>query len=158
MDIQGDIAQVNLVPLERRLIDRFQRDFPLCARPYLAIAEELGATEAEVMAALARLRDTGALSRIGAVVHPNVAGASTLAAMAVPPQELAAVAEIISAYPEVNHNYEREHRFNLWFVVTAPDAESRGCVLERIATETGHRVLDLPLEAAYHIDLGFPLS
>lgn len=46
-------------------------------------------------------------------------GASTLAAMAVPPEQLDAVAAAVNRFPEVNHNYEREHRYNLWFVVTA---------------------------------------
>ena len=62
------------------------------------------------------------LSRVGFIVRPNTAGASTLAAMSVPESELAAVAARISARPEVNHNYEREHRLNLWFVVAAADA------------------------------------
>lgn len=157
MDTLRDIDPVELSPLEKGLINRFQRGFPLCARPYQAMAEQMGVSEAEVITALARLRDAGVLCRVGAVVRPNAAGASTLAAMAVPPEDLAAVAQAVSAHPEVNHNYEREHRFNLWFVVAAADAAGRDRVLDSIARETGHPVLDLPLEAAYHIDLGFAL-
>ena len=41
--------------------------------------------------------------------------------MAVPPARLEAVAARVSAEPAVNHNYEREHDLNLWFVVAAPD-------------------------------------
>jgi DNA-binding Lrp family transcriptional regulator len=72
--------------------------------------------------------------------------------------ELATVAAKVSARPEVNHNYEREHRLNLWFVVAAADAAARQRALAEIERETGYAVLDLPLEAAYHIDLGFSLS
>jgi siroheme decarboxylase len=152
------ISDVPLEPLERRLLDSFQCDLPLVTRPYQAIADALDASEADVLAALGRLRATGVLSRIGFVVQPNTAGASTLAAMAVPECELAAVAARVSARPEVNHNYEREHRLNLWFVVAAADTAARQRVLRAIERETGYAVLDLPLETAYHIDLGFPLS
>ena len=67
------------------------------------------------------------------------------------------VAALISAYDEVNHNYEREHELNLWFVVTAADVGRLRSVLAEIATRTGLEVLDLPLEESFHIDLGFPL-
>lgn len=152
------ICDVPLRPLERRLLDMFQRDLPLVPRPYQAMADAAGCNEAEVLDALNRLHETEVLSRVGFIVRPNTAGASTLAAMAVPENELEAVAARISARPEVNHNYEREHWLNLWFVVAAADAETRLRTLQGIECETGYAVLDLPLEAAYHIDLGFSLS
>ena len=37
-----NICDVPLEPLERRLLDRFQRDLPLVPRPYQAIAEAVG--------------------------------------------------------------------------------------------------------------------
>ena len=145
-------------PAELKLLDDYQRDFPLVPRPYLAIAEAAGLSEAEVIEIYARLKEDGALSRIGAVVTPNAAGASTLAAIAVPPARLGEVAALVSAQAEVNHNYEREHAFNLWFVVTAADARAVEAVLRRIERITGLAVLDLPLVQSYHIDLGFPLA
>jgi DNA-binding Lrp family transcriptional regulator len=78
--------------------------------------------------------------------------------MAVPAAQLAAVAELVSSYPEVNHNYEREHRLNLWFVVTAPDPAHLDAVLAAIERRTGLPVLSLPLVADYHIDLGFKME
>jgi hypothetical protein len=68
------------------------------------------------------------------------------------------VAELVNGYREVNHNYEREHHFNLWFVVTASDFARVAEVLDEIGERTGLKVLDLPLVEAYHIDLGFPLQ
>jgi DNA-binding Lrp family transcriptional regulator len=91
-------------------------------------------------------------------VTPHKAGWSTLAAMAVPPRRLEQVAELVSSYPEVNHNYEREHRLNLWFVVTGPDVQHVGSVLQAIEARSGLPVLDLPLVEAYRLDLGFPLQ
>ena len=92
------------------------------------------------------------------MLTPHRAGWSTLAAMAVPADELDEVAELVSGYPEVNHNYEREHELNLWFVVTAPSRErvERGARRDRDAD--GLPVLDLPLLEAYRLDLGFALS
>ncbi|HLB80417.1 MAG TPA: Lrp/AsnC family transcriptional regulator, partial [Dongiaceae bacterium] len=68
------------------------------------------------------------------------------------------VAAMVSACPEVNHNYEREHRLNLWFVVAAPDVARGRAVLDAIEVRTGIAVLDLPLVEAYRLDLGFPLQ
>lgn len=145
-------------PLGRRLLNEFQRGFPLSPAPFAEIAERLGCTEAEVLESLRRLRDAGALSRIGPVFRPHAIGASTLAAMAVPEARLAEVAEQVSALAEVNHNYQREHRYNLWFVVTAADQAAVDAALARIEAATGLPVLDLPLLAGYHIDLGFELE
>jgi len=143
---------------EYRLLNNYQRDFPLEPRPFACIADELGLDEAEVLDMLADLQGNGTLSRIGAVVRPNTVGVSTLAAMAVPAERLAAVAALVSARPEVNHNYEREHALNLWFVVAAADEAAVQAVLEAIENETGLPVIDLPLQMAYYIDLGFDLS
>ena len=144
--------------LERRLLNDYQRDFPLTPTPYADIARELGVSEAEVLATLTRLQEQGAVSRVGAVLRPNTVGASTLAAMAVPNTELETVAALVSAYPEVNHNYEREHALNLWFVVAAPDSGRLQQVLDDIASRSGYEVLPFPLLEDYHIDLGFDLK
>ncbi|MDX1375463.1 MAG: Lrp/AsnC family transcriptional regulator [Burkholderiales bacterium] len=139
------------------LLNRWQRGFPLEPRPFARVAEPLGLDEARVLTRYRALVDDGALSRIGAVFRPNTVGASTLAAMRAPPEALERVAAQVSAQPEVNHNYEREHAFNLWFVATARDADALEAALVRIETETALVVLRLPLVEEYHIDLGFDL-
>ena len=140
-----------------RLLNDFQHDFPLTPTPYADIARELGVTEDEVIARLRELKQAGAVSRVGAVVRPNTVGVSTLAAMAVPPDRLETAARLVSGYTEVNHNYEREHRLNLWFVAQAPDAARLQAVLDEIAARSGYEVLSFPLVEDYHIDLGFEL-
>jgi DNA-binding Lrp family transcriptional regulator len=140
------------------LIDRWQRDFPLIERPFVEVGREFGRDEMGTIVAFRRLSDAGVISRIGAVVRPNAVGASTLAAMRVPPERLETVARIVSAEPLVNHNYQREHALNLWFVVAGPSREAVSATVERIERHTGLPVLDLPLVKAYHIDLGFSLS
>lgn len=146
-----------LSPAERALVNAYQKGLPLDPRPFARMGEALGMSEAAVLAMVADLKQRGALSRVGAVVAPGRAGASTLAAMEVPAERLEEVAGLVSAHPEVNHNYEREHVLNLWFVVCAIDDRSLAWVLAEIEAETGLVVVDLPLIEAYHIDLGFPL-
>lgn len=107
---------------------------------------------------LKELQDKGAVSRVGPVFRPNTVGASTLAAMAVAAEKLETVAAVISDFPQVNHNYEREHHYNLWFVVTAENSAALTATLHKIQQATGHRVLSLPLVRDYHIDLGFRMN
>jgi DNA-binding Lrp family transcriptional regulator len=144
-------------PLELRLLNEFQRDFPLERAPFDRVAERIGCSEGEVLATLRALKARGAVSRVGAVVAPRRIGASTLAALAVAPQALDTVAAQVSALAQVNHNYEREHAFNLWFVVTACDAAALDGVLERVRRESGCPLITLPLREEFHIDLGFDL-
>ena len=144
--------------LERELLEGFQKEFPLEPRPFQAIAEQLGCDEETVLVLLRRMKEAGLITRIGPVFAPHRAGASTLAAMAVPENRLEEVAGLVSEYDEVNHNYEREHDFNLWFVLTAPTADRISAVIDEIAGRTGLPVMNLPLEEAFHIDLGFRLQ
>jgi DNA-binding Lrp family transcriptional regulator len=144
--------------LQQQLIDEYQKGLPVCSRPYLEMANRLGATEQDVIHALEELNNSGALSRIGPVFNHKKAGASTLAAMAVPENELAEVAERINAFEGVNHNYAREHRFNLWFVVTAPDQDQLQASLKAIELSGGYKVMSLPMVKSHFIDLGFKVK
>lgn len=144
--------------LEKKMINAFQRDLPLVERPYAAMAEKLGVSEDDVIEALKVLKENGTLSRVGAVFKPNTVGHSTLAAMAVEAERLEEVADLVSSFDEVNHNYEREHRLNLWFVVAANEKERVVRVLEEIQNMTGIKVLNLPMLEDYHLDLGFDLK
>lgn len=146
---------MDLTDIERRIVNRYQRGFPYEARPFKAMADTLGLTEDMVLNTLADLRERRILSRVGAVISPNTVGASTLAAMSVPAGMLDEVAAQVSAHPEVNHNYEREHQLNLWFVLAAEDRDAVLAVIGKIEAETGLDVVELPLEESYHIDLGF---
>jgi len=118
-----------------RLLNEFQRDFPLSPRPFRDIADRLNWQETAVIEALAGLQRDGLVARVGPVIRPNTVGVSTLAAMAVPRQRLATVAGLVSRQPAVNHNYEREHRFNLWFVATASDSEALSQTVRRIEAD-----------------------
>ncbi len=149
-----------LPPRSLHALDRCQKQFPLSATPFADMAALLGEgwTANTLLQLLQSARQAGLLSRLGAVFAPNTVGSSTLAALAVPPERLDAVAAFVSSHAEVNHNYQREHHFNLWFVVTASDAAAVAEVLSRIHLATGLEPLNLPLLREYHIDLGFALD
>lgn len=153
---------LELSQLERHLLNEYQHGLPISPTPYADIAEQLHnfniqTTEQEVISCLADLKERGLISRVGAVLQPQKVGASTLAAVAAPEQRIEEVAQIINTFSEVNHNYLREHQYNLWFVVTAETPEQVQNVLKNIEEKSGLKVLDLPMEEDFHINLGFPL-
>ena len=142
----------------QQLLNLFQHDFPLSHTPYADMARALNMDEQAVLELLSDLKDQGIVSLVGAVFRPHRVGVSTLAAMAVPEARLQQTADLISAYAAVNHNYQREHHFNLWFVVTAENSLQLQHTLDDMERRSGIRILSLPMEKDYHIDLGFPLQ
>ena len=143
---------------EFSLINAHQRDFPLTPRPYAELGAKHSVSETAVINTYRDMMTSGALSRIGVIFRPNTVGASTLAAMAVPEARLEEVARTVSSQSEVNHNYQREHRLNLWFVVAGSSPECVERAIVRIERTTGIDVLRLPLLEEFHIDLGFDLA
>jgi DNA-binding Lrp family transcriptional regulator len=115
-------------------------------------------SEEEVLRAFNELEKHNFISRIGPVIQPNHIGLSTLVAMSVPADQLVKVANIVSHFPEVNHNYEREHSFNLWFVLIAADQQHISSVLAEIESQSGFKAMPLPLLKDYFINLGFQLD
>lgn len=140
------------------LLNDWQRDFPLVERPFAAIGQRYGIGEADVLAGYAAHAQAGALSRIGAVWAAGAGGAALLCAMRVPEARLAEVAHQVSAHPGVNHNYEREHAFNLWFVITGRDAAAVEAGVRALEQASGVRAMRLPMQRVYRIDLSFDLQ
>lgn len=149
---------MQLTSLHKALLNDFQQDFPLSPTPYQDIADLLGVDEAEVLETLIELANERVISRIGLIIPPNQLGVSCLVAMAIPENQLQTVADIVSSYKEVNHNYERENRFNLWFVLIANNSEHLQSVLCEIEQKTGFLTMQLPLVQDYFINLGFELQ
>lgn len=145
-------------PIDRRLLDDWQRDLPICDRPFDAIAKIVGTTEADVLERLEKMRKAGRVTRVGATCAPNSVSASTLAAVAAPDKRIDHIATIISAQEGVNHSYQREDKWNLWFVATGPDRDHVDATLASISVLTGLQVLNLPLVRPFNIDLGFRMS
>ncbi len=139
---------------DRHLINRLQDGFPVVERPYAAVATELGLAEADVIARVGRLLANGTLSRFGPLFDAErMGGAFTLAAMAVPEERFEEVAAIVGAFPEVAHNYARDHALNMWFVVATERPERVAEVLANIEAATGLTVIDLPKEEEFFLGL-----
>jgi DNA-binding Lrp family transcriptional regulator len=141
-----------------QIVNPWQRGFPLAPRPFAAIGEKVSLAEEQVITRYHEMQKRGVIDRVGPVFRPNTVGASSLAAMAVPRERLAAIAALVSGEPGVNHNYEREHRYNLWFVATGATPAEVQATLDRIERAAAIRVLRLPLLEELHIDLGFDLE
>ncbi len=144
--------------LELNLLNDFQHDFPLEPKPFASIANRLGVAQDVVLQILNSLQQRGTVSRVGVVFRPRSIGASTLAALAVPDEKLDEVAKMVSNCPEINHNYQREHHYNLWFVAAAENEVALQRTLKKIEELSGCKVLFLPLLEEYHIDLGFDMT
>ena len=63
------------------------------------------------------------------------------------------VAAIVNAFPEIAHNYERDHALNMWFVIATEDDRSTAAVVASIEQQSGYRVLLFPKEREYFVQL-----
>lgn len=150
---------MNLSDLERAFINRFQGGFPLAGRPFSYAAHKLGSSEDELISMVGGLLDKGVLSRFGPLYDtPRLGGGLTLAALSAPEDRFDAVAEVVNALPEVAHNYRREHRLNMWFVVATDRPEGVKETLGRIERLTDLRVYDFPKEREFYLGLWIRLN
>lgn len=155
LDRQDD-WRAALDEVDAELIDGFQSGVPIEHHPFRAIGAALGVSETDALLRVERLRDRGVFRRFGAVLNPPVIGSSTLAAVKAPEEHFEEIATAINDYPQVNHNYRRDHEWNMWFVVTAGKRETRDRILGEIEYLAGS-VLNLPMLTDYYIDLEFPV-
>jgi DNA-binding Lrp family transcriptional regulator len=145
--------------LDKRILNRMQTRFPLVSRPFEAIARELGTTEAEVLARVSRLKESGIIRRIGGNFVPGKVGfVSTLCTAQVPQERVALFARTVNSFSGVTHNYLRENSFNVWFTFIAPSMDVIRDNLARIAEKTGvTRILNLPATHVFKIKAKFDL-
>lgn len=144
--------------VDRSILNRLQRDFPVSERPFLEAARELGLDEEELIRRIEALLGQGVLSRFGPLYQAErLGGAYTLATMQVPAQDYERVTALVNAHPEVAHNYQREHAFNMWFVVAAASRASVTRTLSSIERDSGCPVLELRKLREYFVDLELPV-
>ena len=142
--------------VDRMIINTLQDGFPVCDRPYQQVAESLGIHEQELINRIEDLLDEGILSRFGPMYNiEKLGGVYTLAAMSVPGKSIDRVAAIINSFPEVAHNYERDHALNMWFVLATESEDDLKQVIEAIEKCTGLTVYNLPKQKEYYVGLKF---
>lgn len=139
---------------EALVINGLQGGFPICDRPYRVMADQLGLTETVLLTTLQGLLDQGLLSRFGPLYHAErLGGALSLVAMSVPEADFDRIADIVNGFPEIAHNYARDHALNMWFVIATEKPEQKQKVLDAIETRTGLPVHDLPKLAEFFVGL-----
>ncbi len=140
------------------IINQLQGGFPITERPYAEVAKTLAITEKELIERLENLLAEGLLSRFGPLYHAErLGGGLTLAALHVPDEGFDRVAEQVNHFPEVAHNYQREHHLNMWFVLATETAERIDEVLTEIEQKTGCRVYNVPKIEEFFVGLRFEL-
>lgn len=148
-----------LDPLDKALLDIIQTRFPLCPRPYAALGQELGITEAEAHSRISALRQKGIIRRLGANFQSNKLGfVSTLCAAKVPPDKLENFVSLVNAHVGVTHNYEREHTYNIWFTLISPSREDAQQTLDNLTAQTGIPILNLPATRLFKIRVDFKME
>lgn len=147
-----------LSPEDLRILERLHGDFPLSDRPFADVAAELGLGEDYLIERVHQWLAQGLLTRFGPLFQIERAGGRfVLAAIAVPEPGFDVVAAVVNAFPEVAHNYRRDHRLNMWFVVAAETPAKADDALQRIGRATGLPVLAFPKEREYFVELKLPL-
>ena len=145
--------------IDRRIVDALQQGFPVCERPFLEVAGELGLHEDALIARVERLLDDGTLTRFGPLFNADrLGGGFVLAAMAVPPDDFERVAAKVNAMPAVAHNYARDHALNMWFVVAAETPEGVDAAIADVERVTGLPVLAFPKEREFFVELKLPVA
>lgn len=134
-----------LDPVDRRIVTATQAGLPLAVRPYHAVAEQLGLQPGEVMRRMARMLETGAIRRIGAVPNHYALGwtANGMSVWDVPDEHVDEAGRLVGALDYVSHCYRRPRRLPQWpyNLFAMVHGRSRGEVEEKvmlIAAELGY--------------------
>ncbi len=145
---------IELDDTDRLLINSLQGGFPLVSRPFQAVADRLGLLQSEVILRIERLVGAGALSRFAPMFDAEkIGGAVSLAAMIVPEARFEEVAAVLDEMPAIAHNYERNHRLNMWFVIATETRAGIGRAQREIEARTGLNVMLFPKVREYFVGM-----
>jgi DNA-binding Lrp family transcriptional regulator len=159
LSMSDAMPRQDMVPLnefECLLINELQADFPLCPEPYRQLAERFGCEAELILETVSDLLQRGVLTRFGPLLNIEKAGGVfSLCALRVEDERFDKVAELVNAYPEVAHNYQREHDWNMWFVLAAESSSELESVFAEIVQRSECPGLNLPKEEEYYVGLRF---
>lgn len=150
---------IELNPLDRKILNLLQQEFPIDTEPYRVMAEKLQCSEQEILARIQLLKDNGVIRRLGAVLDArNMGFYSTLCACQVPGDRVEEVAGLINKEPGVTHNYLRDYPYNIWFTLTAPSADEAGVIIKRLEADSGFKIISMPATKVFKIKVSFEMS
>jgi DNA-binding Lrp family transcriptional regulator len=141
---------------DKELLNLIQADFPVEPHPYRVLGEKLDMTEKEVLDRIASLRNEGIIRRMGASINSRRVGyVSTLLAAEVPQDKFDAFVQTVNSCPGVTHNYERKHKYNVWFTLIAPSLEEKERTIQELSDSTSVPILELPARRIFKIRVDF---
>lgn len=109
------------------LLSTIQKKFPLTARPFAKIADELNSKEETIIKILQEEKDKKIIRQISPIFDTKRLGyTSSLVSFKVKNEDIDIAVKVINAHPGVSHNYEREHPFNIWFTIAVPPNSQMG--------------------------------
>ncbi|PNV82915.1 MAG: Lrp/AsnC family transcriptional regulator [Sulfurimonas sp.] len=126
--------------MKDEILSRIQKNFPLVARPFEAIANELNISEDEVLDVLQEQKRSNIIRQTSAIFDTKrLCYISSLVAFKISADKISDAVKIINSHPGISHNYERNHDFNIWFTLAvAPDSKlGLEKTLEVLAQATG---------------------
>jgi siroheme decarboxylase len=135
-----------LTEMEIGFVRVMQRDLPIVAEPFVAVAEELGFSFDEAAAMHAEFLATGRMRRFAAVLHHRKAGfgANAMGVWAGPqddPEALKKLGETMAGFSAVSHAYQRpsypDWPYNLFTMVHGKSEDECEKTLAAIAEATG---------------------
>jgi len=121
--------------IDRAIVNGLQGGFPVSDRPYAEVAAQLDLTEDELIRRLDALLENGTLTRFGPMYHAERLGGAL--------------------FPEVAHNYAREHELSMWFVLATETPERIDEVIGVIERATGYKVYNMPKLEEFYVGLRF---
>lgn len=143
------------------LLNALQEDLPLVPNPWETIGSGIGIPGDEFLARLKIMAETGIIIGISPILEQRKGTlVSTLIALRVPDEKIAGIASIVNEYPEVSHNFRRNHEYNLWFTLAAVSHNRIDEIVDEIISRTGvspDDMLNLKTDRRYKIDVKFPL-
>jgi len=151
-------GQLELSPLERNFINHYQGNFPLQTRPFQCIAEALDSNEAQIIKTVQGLQQKKLLTRFGPLYDAAALGGGlSLAALSADDNVFDSVARKVNAFVEVAHNYRREHKLNMWFVLATESPAQIEQTLQAIEQSSGLKVYNFPKIKEFYIGLWLQL-
>src|SRR5438094_9086296 len=95
-----------LDPVDQRLLNAVQLDFPVASRPFAVLAEQLGSTEDDIVGRLGSLKDDHIIRQISMIFDSRALGyKSSLVATRGPDGRVDEVAAGLNEPPGGRHNY-----------------------------------------------------
>ncbi len=145
--------------IDKKILNILQKEFPLTAQPFLVVAEKCGISEEETLKRVQKMKDEGIIRRIGAVFDGAKLGrVSTLCAARVPEDKIDNFVKVVNAHKGVTHNYRRDHDYNIWFTVSAANADELAAFLNNLKEKTGVTdILDMRAVKTFKINASFDI-